>query len=287
MTGVSATWQHLTPHSYRKGRFVEPQPAARGIVIAPMSLGEVVDNGFNLARRNFRYLARLGAWGIVVGYLLDALLSVPTADFSSALATTTSTFASSIGAGMAGLAMTHACARLIDPAGTAGLLSAGEAYRQSLNRLPALIGLFFVIVFAAIPLLVVFPLGIYVWNRWAISANAVILERIGPIAGIKRSWELTRHSWWHTFIVLLITGLAVGIIQGVVAGVLGAAIGAASYALNAPALRALGMAMIGAVLAIVVTPFPTAVGVVLYHELRARAEGLDLERRLLLAAPAE
>ena len=34
-----------------------------GIVIAPMGIGEVLDAGFTLARRNFRSLATTTAWG--------------------------------------------------------------------------------------------------------------------------------------------------------------------------------------------------------------------------------
>ncbi len=264
---------------------MDPEPV-RGIVIAPMSLGEVVDSGFTLARRNFRYLVGIGAWGIAVGYLLDALLSIPTADFRSTTGAAMTNFVSGIGAGMAGIAIMHACARLIDPADSPGRVTAGEAYRYALNRLPTLIGLIIVIFFASIPMLILFPVGVYVWVRWTISANAAIVERVGPIAALKRSWALTHGAWWHTLIVLIISGLAVGIIEAVVAGVLGAAIAAGSFALNTPVLFVLGNAIVGSVLAIVVTPFPTAVGIVLYYELRARSEGFDLERRMLQAAPA-
>src|SRR3954469_8208127 len=50
---------------------------ARGLVIAPMGIGEVLDGGFTLARRNFRLLGTIAAWGIVPGYALQVLVNLP------------------------------------------------------------------------------------------------------------------------------------------------------------------------------------------------------------------
>ncbi len=266
---------------------MDAQPA-RGMIISPMSIGEVVDSGFTLARRNFRYLAGLGAWGIGIGYLTDALLTVPTATFRSYTGGATTNFVSGIGYGFAVMAVAYACARLIDPAGEPWRVTPGEAYRYALNRVPTMIGLILLIGLTFLPLFIVFPLGVYIWVRWINAGAAVLVERLGPIAALKRSWALTRKAWWHTLIVSTITGLAIGILQMVVGGVLGGAIMAASFMLDAPVLMALGSALVGTLLGIALTPFSTAVGIVLYFELRARAEGYDLERRMLQAvAPAE
>ncbi len=257
---------------------------ARGMVISPMSIGEVVDGSFTLARRNFRYLAGIGAWAIVTVLVIDVLLTVPTADFRAVTGMAATTFISGIGYGFGGMAVAYACARLIDPAGAPSPPTPGEAYRYALNRVPATLGLALIAFLVVIPLLIVFPLGVYVGVRCINAGSAIIVERLGPIAALKRSWALTRRAWWHTLIVSAIAGIAIGIIQMVVSGVLEGAIAAASFLLDAPVLMALGRALVGSALGITLTPFSTAVGIVLYYELRARTEGYDLERRMLQAA---
>jgi hypothetical protein len=280
---------------------MDAQPE-RSIVIGPMGIGEVVDRGFTLARRNFRYLAGIGAWGIVIGYVLQSLLSIPllsmmdsqTIDRASAadvaamgISGTIGALIAAVGTGLAGIAITLACVRIVDSAGEVEPFTTGAAYREALGRFLPLIGLGIIIVLASIPLLIIFPLAIWIWGRWSVSWNAVIIERHGPISALRRSWGLTRRAWWHTVIVLFLAGLAIAIVQGALGAVLGLAVQATVFLLQVPLVTAVLNAITSSALAILVTPFSAAVGVVLYYELRARAEGFDLEQRLIQAAPAE
>jgi hypothetical protein len=273
---------------------MDAQPA-RSIVIGPMGIGEVVDRGFTLARRNFRHLAGIASWGFAIGYFLQGLLSLPLvtiepADLASGgamLFMFLGALAGGLAYALAGIALALACARIIDPRGEAGPLTTVGAYGGALTRILPTIGLAIIVVAASIPLVIVLPLGIWIWGRWSVAGNAVILEQLGPVAALKRSWALTRKSWWHTVIVLFLAGLAVAIVQGAVGAVLGLASQAAVVALGSALIGAVLNAIAGAAVAIVVAPFSIAVGVVLYYELRARAEGLDLERRLIQATPAE
>jgi hypothetical protein len=85
----------------------------------------------------------------------------------------------------------------------------------------------------------------------------------------------------------MLTGLAVGIAESAVSGVLQLGIAAAAFVLNSPVLTALLQAILGGILGIAITPFSVATSVVLYYELRARAEGYDLVQRMQQLAPAE
>jgi hypothetical protein len=274
--------------------------AERGIVVGPMSIGEVVDSGFNLARRNFRHLAGIGAWGLVVGYFLQGALSIPsTALFGSAIEArpeqAIGAFALMFGGAVVGgiamafasMALVVACGHLVDPASGERLVKPGYAYRTVLSRVPALIGLGIILVLAAIPLAFIFPLFIYVFVRWANATNLVVLDSRKPVEALQRSWALTRGVWWHTAVVLFLAWLAVAVVQIVLGMVVGVTVAALQFALEAPVVAQLLNTVLGAALAIVISPFSVAVSVVLYYELRARTEGFDLERRILEVAPAE
>jgi hypothetical protein len=273
---------------------MDPQPA-RSIVIGPMGIGEVVDRGFTLARRNFRYLAGIAAWGLVIGYFLQGLLGLPFAaaqptdrDLGGAVVfMVIGSLAGGVAYGLAGIALALACARLVEPAGEGDPLSPIDAYGEALPRILPTIGLGIIVALASIPLVIVLPLGIWVWGRWSVSENVLIIEKLGPVDSLRRSWALTRKAWWHTVIVLFLAGLAVAIVQAVVGGVLGGGLQVVAYALQAPVIAAVLNAVVNAAVAIIVTPFSVAVSVVLYYELRARAEGFDLQQRLLQTAPAE
>jgi hypothetical protein len=268
---------------------MEAQPA-RGIVIGPMSIGEVVDSGFTLARRNFRYLASIGAWGMAVSLIVITLLSLGAGDPTSptgAVNAAVRGFLGGVAAGIASLAIAVACARLIEPTGGDPRITAADAYRLAARRIPTLIGLAIVAGLASIPLAIILPLGIFIWVRWSSSAYACLIDGLGPIAALRRSWHLTRRAWWHTAVVLFVMSLAVGVIQIVLQGIFELAIAGVSFLLSSAFISAFLHALATAMFAIVLLPFSTAVPIVLYYELRARAEGFDLERRMLQAALAE
>src|SRR5438309_2079550 len=54
---------------------MQSQPSA-GVLVARMGVGEVLDAGITLARRNYRSLLLLAAWALVPAYALFALASV-------------------------------------------------------------------------------------------------------------------------------------------------------------------------------------------------------------------
>src|SRR5262249_60338781 len=63
-----------------------------------------------------------------------------------------------------------------------------------------------VAVFGSIAALV---LTVWIWIRFSLAAPAVILEGAGPIAALRRSWQLVRGSWWRVFGISLLALLDV------------------------------------------------------------------------------
>ena len=98
--------------------------------------------------------------------------------------------------------------------------------------------------------------GIYLGISWILIFPAALLEGVGPIAALSRSYSLVRNSWWR---VLGIT-LVVGLISGVISIVLGL------------------IPVVGFIIAsILVAPIYTIANTLLYYDLRVRKEEYTLE----------
>ncbi|HEY2288090.1 MAG TPA: glycerophosphoryl diester phosphodiesterase membrane domain-containing protein [Streptosporangiaceae bacterium] len=126
--------------------------------------------------------------------------------------------------------------------------------------------------------------------RLSIAAPATVLERYGPWTSLRRSWDLTRGSFWRILGILLLTLIVVGvasfilklpfdILGGVLGGgsstpvsLLGAATGASAAAII--------IGGIGSIIAsAIVRPVSSGVIVLLYLDMRMRKEGMDLALR--------
>jgi hypothetical protein len=122
--------------------------------------------------------------------------------------------------------------------------------------------------------------------RFAMATPALVLEDLGVVASLRRSWALTRGRFWRTFGVLLVAGILVGIVQQVVGfgvqvvgSLLGFAVG--STLGNGGEVVAIvvtaAFVVVGSLLAsMVCQPFLAAVTALLYTDARIRKEGFDL-----------
>ncbi len=57
---------------------------------------------------------------------------------------------------------------------------------------------------------------IAVMVRLIVAVPALVHERLGPVAALKRSWGLLRGQMWRTFAIVLVIGLVVGILSSVI-----------------------------------------------------------------------
>lgn len=196
-------------------------------------------------------------------------------------------------------------------------VSMGEAWRAALPRLATLLGVvlllffgtfgFFILVFAIlfggiflagpdsgaaavvgiasivlIPASVVVMVWLYV--GWSLSTPAVVLERQGVIAALKRSFRLVKGSWWRVFGILLLTAILAGLISGILPlpfqGVASAIADPNDPSPTGAFIVSMVITTIGtAIAATIATPFQAAVTVLLYVDQRIRKEGLDLALR--------
>ncbi len=259
------------------------ETAGAGIVVAPMGVGELLDAGFNLTRRYYGRLFMVGAWGQIPGGVASAIsgaLSVQGMTDASLVGAVIALFLlSTVASALAYAAVVLGFARIIEPTGDPRDLETLTLYRAALGRFWAMLGWWLIIVVLAVPLVILFPLGVFLLVRWLVSSEVILIERRGPVASLQRSWALTRGAWWHTLAVVLVSSMILGIIAIVVAGLLGGIAGAAGFLLgDMPLAQALGN-VAGTAASLVITPPSVAYYVILYYELRARTEGYDLTQR--------
>jgi hypothetical protein len=126
--------------------------------------------------------------------------------------------------------------------------------------------------------------------RLSLAAPATVLERYGPWTSLRRSWNLTRGSFWRILGILLLTLIVVGIasfilelpfdiIKGIVGGGSTTPVSLLGAATSGSAAAIIIGGIGGIVASAIVRPVSSGVIVLLYLDMRMRKEGLDLALR--------
>ncbi|MEU6080502.1 hypothetical protein [Streptomyces sp. NPDC047108] len=194
-------------------------------------------------------------------------------------------------------------------------VSTSEAWQGSKSQLPRLFGLLFLIPLlilgvAAVgvaPGLILSQAGstragaalaligglagmvaaIWLWIRYSLSAAALMLEKQGVVASMRRSAKLVRRAWWRVFGIQLLTVILITVVAAVIevpVGIVGVFAGGEgamdwvsgeSTVATWPFLIVMG---VGAVISSTITlPISAGVTALLYMDQRIRREALDLE----------
>ena len=116
-------------------------------------------------------------------------------------------------------------------------------------------------------------IAVWLAVNWFCAAHAVVIEGKGPIAGLGRSWNLLRGSWWRIFgiglvfvIVITVAAIVISIPIGII-GAIALAAGGGGFVAS----------LAGAAASILITPFAYIAGTLIYFDLRVRKEGFDLD----------
>jgi hypothetical protein len=115
-------------------------------------------------------------------------------------------------------------------------------------------------------------LAVFVYTRWLFAAPIVMLERVGAVAALRRSWQLVRGSTWRVFGITIL----VGIITGILGAIVGALLSVATQA-GDDNVRLILNQLAALVVAVVIQPISFIVVVLLYYDLRIRREAFDIE----------
>jgi hypothetical protein len=120
---------------------------------------------------------------------------------------------------------------------------------------------------------------IYLWTILGFVPSIIVLERLGIVASIGRSFKLVRNDFWRVFGILLlgfivaqVVAMAVGVPFSLGGQLLLMAASSTTVVLIAMVLLSIG----GAIGQIITAPFSAGVVVLLYTDRRMRAEAFDL-----------
>ena len=257
--------------------------------LRPLRIGEILDAGIKLFTRHWRTLVLSVIVLILPVQILSALIiaSIAPEQFDW---TTTQTGVSEgeeaeFWTGQAVIAVltlvtallaTGVCFKAVADA----YLGVEPDWRRSLRfavkRLGGLLGVtilgFLILVPAFVALIV--P-GIWLAVAYSVAVPALLLERIGPVAALRRSFRLVRGRWWPTAGALLVGYLLIWVIGALVEGMI--TVVPTLVAEDNTLVAALGAVVGGTVGSALTTPYPAAVVTLIYFDLRVRKEGLDLQ----------
>lgn len=142
------------------------------------------------------------------------------------------------------------------------------------------------VAFVVIGILVAVAAAVWLNIKWVMAPAALMLEGVGPIAALRRSWTLTSGNWWRTFGILVLTSIIVSIITQVVAAPISfLAFGFGSFTTDplsaeAALLESLPILLVTQAVTAIFTAigfaFQAGVTALLYVDLRIRREGFDI-----------
>ncbi|WP_446665281.1 DUF7847 domain-containing protein [Flexivirga sp. B27] len=136
-------------------------------------------------------------------------------------------------------------------------------------------------------LLGIAALVVLVWLaiKVSLAAPALVLEEIGPIKALGRSWQLTRDQWWRIFGITLLANLIVGMISNIAQLPTAAIMVASAGDAGVPSVGSvLAAELVSVVVSALTAPFTAGVTALLYLDQRIRKEALDVT---LMEAAAE
>jgi hypothetical protein len=165
-----------------------------------------------------------------------------------------------------------ALAKLVSSWYAGGDASAGEALRATWKATPAVLAVWAI---TLIPLALsnALYIGWFFLDPLVIAvAPILVIEKVGPIAAIRRSAALVGRRYWPVVLANLLATIMAGIASQVLTllpQLLAAALG--------PPLDWIVLGVGQSLVALLVTPAVAGVAILLYLDLRVRTEGLDIE----------
>jgi len=305
--GQPTQWHNLPPEDLVRMH----QPGV--IPLRQLSLGDMFEGALKTMRRNPE--ATIG-----MAVLVLAVMLVPSLGFSMlipslfprlglidqiAIASLVPTLLNSL----ATLALSGFVIYVVSEAALGDRVGIAQTWQAVKGRIPALIGisvLSFLAIFGiaaavilggvaltfalgplggilmVIAMLGFIPFMLWFYARLSLGPAAVVLEKAGPVAGLKRSWALTQGKQaWRVLGITLLAGIVAMLFSAMVGGLIGVLLGmviglisgdiSTQYYLQV-VIDHLSTFLIGAI----VTPFTAGVTALLYLDQRIRREGLDV-----------
>jgi hypothetical protein len=285
--------------------------AGRGsIPLAPMTIGDLLDAPFTLLRRHLRAMVLLVAVAVVPAQIigsylqramfsegLGSLMADPEGFMFSMQADQGSAAAGWLVTGLNTLLLLPLAVGLVSRLVVSSVLGeevdVGDVLRATGRRLPALLGAWVLaLLLLVLPIALVVGLlalggaavvvgsimflpaaivTVAIGALVAAAPTAAVVESVGPVQALRRSFRLVRPRFWGVVGALVLTGIVASLVQSAVGGLL--------------ALLAFGIEFDGSwillavgsiVSQLLVTPYMITVAALIYVDACVRREALDL-----------
>lgn len=179
--------------------------------LRPLTTGELLDRTFSLYRDHFVLFVGIAALPqlVLLAYqLAAAAFRPPGMAFAAALWTIVSALGAWILSLIAGGAAQSATVMAVSQVHLGRPTSVMESYSQVKHRIPAIVGMTFVIGLATgLGFVLCIVPGVMLALMWALAIPAAILENKGFGDALSRSQDLTKGDRWRIFLVLLLFGI--------------------------------------------------------------------------------
>ena len=152
------------------------------------------------------------------------------------------------------------------------LVAVNAAAARSYDSASAGIGGAIAIIFLMIVALIV--IACFLTVKFAFTSSAVVLEGLGPVDAIKRSWSLSKGSFWRILGRIWLIGIVTGLISAVLGGIVGAIVGVGAAAADSVGMLVAFSAFLSALLSAVVIPVQSSFYTLMYLDERMRKENL-------------
>ena len=254
----------------------------------PMTYSDILDGAFKLLKANWRTVLLITAAFVVPLHLISALAqrnlysgrSFFDAVSNPTLQSGNADNARLVVGGVVALVsllitpfVAGAISKVVAASYLGGEETVGSALRATGRRTGALLGSWFLVhlceliaaLFCVLPALI--PMTLFV-----AVAPAIVIEDLGAIRGMRRSWRLISPRLFPTMGIALVAGLLASVVGNALGTVPTFAALAIGLKYGWPLLAA------GSILsALVTTPFVAIVATLIYFDGRIRQEGFDLQ----------
>ncbi len=276
-------------------------PAVPPPRLVPRGVPAIVDESVRVVRRDIGLFAATAAFTVIPAHLLAAFLSTLFTPFNPldpatyarlgthAAVTTdaTATFAiAALGAIITLAIRTVGIGALVTVAGLRTLdqpCTVGAAYAHARRRYGALLGasLLSSLAIGAVTVCTLFigsPFALFLYVGWQLAPQAVVLEGRRARAGLARSADLARGSWWRFAGLLIVVGI-LRLFAAAVPGGLGFLIAGftSSEDLLGGGAGVVLLAIIASLVDLVVVPVALTANTLFFTDLRLRREGFDID----------
>ncbi|MGA7671438.1 MAG: glycerophosphoryl diester phosphodiesterase membrane domain-containing protein [Nitrolancea sp.] len=252
----------------------------------PLSVSDLVDETFQMYRRNFLLFISITAVLVVPLAAIHVLQEIAVQRQSTTSGIVGVSFMSLVVILLRYLADLAVLTAVIYAASEIRMgrkPSISEAYFNGMERFAAVIrvSLLLVVALGLICITIIgIPFAIYLGVAWALAVYVAVLENEGAWDSAKRSRDLVKGNWWRVLGVTFLIGLIVFLVQAMFAipsALLNMPVQFFSSSTTSSASAITISTTLDTIGTIVTGPIIYIACLLLYYDLRARKEGLDLE----------